>query len=609
MSLPSLARLSLHDLQPSPAPTAMKNEGRPEPKPRGTVYREGPKPESKPSSSKGKIEAAVRRLCARLPNVDVRFKTRESIDLQQPIDLAYEHHFDFTWTGEGATKGKCEMTMVAEFAWSSTTTAGPMWHDLLTEENWRPYEEDQARKADAETVKLILFIYLKPVEGASGADAAHWSLEIPLVSLDFVKTALAATGTDAQSYVGVSEEGRPYFDLNVFLADTIPFFSNNYKWKRGKLCHPMRHLTAMFALATDHVVDYMLPGRVVQLYDHAISDVDTAIFVRALVKAFVDKYNLEGVAKTLGIQNASTEGYELGTETYVGVDPNLWTGLFIDDKNGVFKQITKYMADAMLWRAPYYEGSLGAKYDDSDVDTARATIVKKLEGLRTQVGEWLKEASQKNSPALRELIERAMLSKEETGESSKLPPKDKEVELVQTVVTACGDVSTLEDTIAEAGLEISVPFTIRFGKDVAQMPYVDQKRKAALDPKAKNMKVTRTVVDSVRDAESSDDSEDGPSEGSSSDEDDSADSSDERNLYAQKPGFKPPPACRRRKVARGQYTRLTKFPGGGRKPPGDPKPQNDASPETSEDERDPEPASPDDRSDLDYSSDEKEKRP
>ena len=601
MSLPSLARLSLHDLQPSPAPTATKPKGADGQKPREFYYHDGPKPESKPSSSKGKIEAAVRRLCPMLPNVDVRFKTRESMDLQQPIDLAYEHHFDFTWTGEDATKSKCEMKMVAEFVWSSTTTAGPMWHDVLYDENWRPYEEDQARKADAETVKLILFIRLEPVEGMTGEDAAHWSLEIPLVSLAFVATALAATGTDAQRYVGVSEEGRRYFDLNVFLAERVPFFSNNYKWKRGKLCHPMRHLTAMFALATDYIVDYMLPGRVVQLYDHAISDVNTAIFVRALAKAVAETVTPKDYADRLGVERVIGKASKF-EGTYTDVDVYAWLQLTAVDS---LNTTIKHMAEDMLWRAPYYKRSLGAEFDQSDLDKARTRITQLLSTQKLNFGHWLTKASNIPSSSLRELIERTIRRKHLKSNPDSLLPKDRETELVEDVVKACGDVKSVESVIAGAGLGVSVPFTIRFGKNVAQMPGVNEKRKAALDDAVKRMNVNHTVVDSGRDAESSDDSGDGPSEGSSSDDDDSADSSDERNLYAQKPGFKPRPACRRRKLALGQYTRLTKLPRGGRKPY-DTKPPNDASPETSEGERDSEeePESSDNRDLPDSSGDE-----
>ena len=605
MSLPSLARLSLHDLQPSPVPTATEPKDADGQKPRAFYYRDGPKPESKPSSSKGKIEAAVRRLCPMLPNVDVRFKTRESMDLQQPIDLAYEHHFDFAWTGEDATKGKCEMKMVAEFVWSSTTTAGPMWHDVLYEENWRPYEEDQARKADAETVKLILFIRLEPVEGMTGEDAAHWSLEIPLVSLAFVETALAATGTDARCYVGVSEEGRPYFDLNVFLNDRIPFFSNNYKWKRGKLCHPMRHLTAMFALATDYIVDYMLPGRVVQLYDHAISDVSTATFVRALAKAVAETVTPKDYADALAVERPIGKAFKF-ERTYMEVDVNAWLQLTAVDS---FNTTIKHMAEDMLWRAPYYKRSLGAEFDQSDLDKARTQITRLLSTQRLNFTAWLSKASKTPSSALRELIERTIRREHMKGDPDSLLPKDKETTLVKNVVRACGDVDSVEIVIAGAGLKVSVPFTIRFGKDVAQMPGVDETRKEALDDAVKRMNVTHTVVDSGRDAESSDDSGDGASEGSSSDDDDSADSSDERNAFAHKPGFKPRPACRRRKLALGQYARLAKLPRGGRKPC-DAKPQNDASPETSEDERDSgeDPDSPDARRDLDVSSDDERGR-
>ena len=600
MSLPSLARLSLHDLQPSPAPTATEPKDADGQNPRGLYYRDGPKPESKPSSSKGKIEAAVRRLCPMLPNVDVRFKTRESMDLKQPIDLTYEHHFDFTWTGEDATKSKCEMKMVAEFVWSSTNTAGPMWHDVLYEENWRPYEGDQARKADAETVKLILFIRLEPVEGMTGEDAAHWSLEIPLVSLAFVETALAATGTDAQCYVGVSEEGRPYFDLNVFLAERVPFFSNNYKWKRGKLCHPMRHLTAMFALATDYIVDYMLPGRVVQLYDHAISDVNTATFVRALAKAVAETVTPNEYAAALGIERPIGKAFKF-KKTYTDVDVDAWLQLTAVDS---FDTTIKHMAEDMLWRAPYYKRSLGAEFDQSDLDKARTRITQLLSTQELNFSDWLSKASNIPSSALRELMERTILRKHMKGKPDSLLPKNVETELVKAVVKACGDVKSVESVIAGAGLGVSVPFTIRFGKDVAQMPEVDEKRKAALDDAVKRMNVIHTVVDSGRDAESSDDSGDGASEESSSDDDDGADSSDERNLYAQKPGYKPRPACRRRKLALGQYARLTKLPRGGRKPC-DTKPPNDESPETSEGEYDSEeeePASSDSREDLDASS-------
>lgn len=594
MSLPSLARLSLHDLHP-PAPTA----GGQEQKPWDSYYRDGPKPESKPATSKGKIEAAARRLCKRLPNVDVRFMTRASLNQQQPIDLANEYHFDFTWTGEDATKGKCKMKMVAEFIWSSTTTAGPMWHDVLYEENWRPYEDEDAKKADRETVKLVLFIRLVP-EGVSGEDAAHWSLEIPLVSLAFMETALAATGSDARCYVGVSENGRPYFDLNAFLIDRIPFFSNDYKWKRGKLCHPMKHLTAMFALATDHIVDYMLYGRVVQLYDHAISDFHTTAFVRALAKVVGETLTPEQYADTLGVQRPVGNGYQLGG-TYAGVDPDNWLRMTVTDS---FNTIIKHIAEDMLWRAPYYKRGLGAEFDESDRLKARAEIERLLSTQRPIFKKWLLDAMYNPSPALRELIERTIRRKHMKTKPE--IPKDVETRLVEDVVKACGEVDSVEDVIAKAGFKVSVPFTIRFGKNVAQMPDAEETRKKALDAAAKNMEVTPTVVDSGRDDASSDDSGDGPSEGSSSDDtDDSADSSDERADYAHKPGFKPRPACRRRKLERGQFTRLIKLPRGGRKPC-DVKPHVD-SPETSDNESGPEPDSPDNRPDLDDSSDDEKK--
>ena len=605
MSLPSLARLSLHDLHP-PAPTAGgEDHGQ---KPWETYYHKGAKPESKPATSKGKIEAATRLQCARLPNVDVRFKTRESINLQQPpIDLANKYHFDFTWTGEDATKGECKMKMVAEFIWSFTRTAGPMWYDVHSEENYRPYEDKDKKKVDRQTVKLVLFIYLVPEKGVSVEDAAQWSLAIPLVSLAFVETALAARGEDKLPYVVKPEEGKPYFDLDKFLNDRIPFFSNNYKWKRGKLCHPMKHLTAMFALATDHIVDYMLPGRVVQLHDHAISDFHTTTFVRALAKVVGETLTPDEYAKRLGVQKPVDEGFEFGG-TYTELDQNNWIRMTVTDS---LNTIIKHVAEDMLWRAPYYERNLGAEFDQSDLLEARTEIEKLLSTQGLNFADWLRKAMQTPSPALRELIERTIRRKHMKTKPESQLPKDVETRLVEQVVEACGKVNSVETVIDGAGLKVSVPFTIRFGKNVAQMPDAEEKRKAALDSAVNYPpSVTRTVVDSGRDADLSDDSGDEPSKGSSSDDaGDSADSSDERADYAQKPGFKPRPACRRRKLERGQYTRLQKLPRKGRKPPDDVKPEHVESPETSENESGPEPDSPDGRSeDLDYDSDKEPRR-
>ena len=581
MSLPSLAGLSLHDLQPSPAPTATDPDDRAQKpkhlhyggglkprKPRDLYYKEGPKPESKPKSSKemhfvqGKDARWYREelspQCA--PDVDVRFGVRgprggmptTKNASEQPIDLEHAYRFTFNWTGvsaPGATTGPCQMEMVAKFCWSTTTTPGPMWHDAGVP--WVPFTHQNEVEEDAGKVKLMLYIQLLAQEGLSDAETAHWSLEIPLVSQAHVLTALRA------------ESGGPvpYFDLNKFLdpAVVIPFFSNNYKWRRGNLCAPVRHVAAMFAMATDRIVDFMLLGRVVELHDHAIVDsgVDDGTFVRAFAKAMADHVGPRAYADALGLATPLENEYTPAGD-YQGVDADAWTQVAIVT---ALPKAVDAMVRSVFWRAHYYESRLGANVDNSELVAMEAALSAKLLTRDAPLTKWLTKAQAEDSSVLRELVERTMrraeagkiLFKEETQLSA-----EKEEELVTGALAAIDEIEHLAIATAEyrgknAG-RFNVPFKMLFGEQQPRMDALVQLRKQALGAQATTMKVRSAVEALPREQPPSNDGDASDGSDGSGASDDGDDVSDVNEPVAQ-PGRKTKQAqvCRRRKVGRGQY--------------------------------------------------------
>lgn len=628
MSLPSLARLSLHDLQPSPAPTATEPEsaesedraqkpkhlhyggGLKPRKPRDLYYKDGPKPESKPKSSKemhfvqGKdirwYREELSPQCAH-PEADVRFGMRgpkggmpaTKDALEQPIDLEHAYRFTFNWTGvstPGATTGSCEMEMLAKFCWSTTTTPGPMWHDA--DVPWAPYTHQNEVEEDAGRVKLMLYIQLLAQEGLSDAETAHWSLEIPLVSQAHVLTTLRDE----------SSGPVPFFNLNEFLKpeQVIRFFSNNYKWRRGNLCAPVRHVAAMFAMATDRIVDFMLLGRVVELHDHAIVDssVNDEAFVRAFAKAMADHVGPRKYAEALALATPLENEYTPAGD-YQGVDSDAWTQVAIVT---ALPKAVDAMVRSVFWRAHYYELRLGANVDKSQLVAMEAELRAKLQTRDAPLTKWLTNAQAKNSPALRELVERTMrraeagtiLFKEKTQLST-----EREKQLVAKALAAIGKIEHLATATAEyAGKNagrFNVPFTMLFGEQKSRMDALVQLRKQALGAQAARMKVRFAFEALPREQPLSDDGSDGAGGSASDDGGDVSDVSDVNKPPGQ-PGRKTKQAqvCRRRKVGPGQYVR-------GKVPYN---PNRDQKPDGPYDEHD---LYPEEEDDLDYFTSDSEK--